>query len=132
MPAGSTSALHLDRIGQILIPVQDIARATRFYRETLGMSFLFEVPRMAFFDCGGVRLMLGLPEEGKEANMSPIIYYRVDDIHAAFEALRDRGVTVESEPHFVAKLASGDLWMGFVRDSEGNMLGIQSETRVAG
>ena len=125
--SGSTGTLHLDRIGQILVPAQDLARAVAFYRDTLGMRFLFEVPRMAFFDCGGIRLMLGLPEEGQPAPASPIIYYRVSDIRAVFEALKTRGVAVESEPHFVAKLASGDLWMGFVRDSEGNLLGIQSE-----
>ena len=129
MSADTTTEFRISRIGQIHIPVQDLARATRFYRETLGMVFLFEVPRMAFFDCGGIRLMLGVPEDGSAAKPATIIYYQVDDIHAAYETLKSRGVRFEDKPHFVAKLASGDLWMTFLRDSEDNMLSITSEVR---
>ena len=127
MTVDSTTTFRISRIGQIHVPVQDLARATRFYRETLGMTFLFEVPRMAFFDCGGIRLMLGTPEDGSAAKPATIIYYRVDDIHEAFAALKARGARFIGEPHFVAKLASGDLWMTFLHDSEDNVLGIQSE-----
>ena len=127
MTVGSTSNFRISRIGQIHVPVQDLARATGFYRDTLGMTFLFEVPRMAFFDCGGIRLMLGTPEDGSAAKPATIIYYRVDDIQEAFVALTARGARFIGEPHFVAKLASGDLWMTFLHDSEGNVLGLQSE-----
>ena len=127
MPAGSTTEFRLSRINQIYVPVQDLARATRFYRDTLGMTFLFEVPGMAFFDCGGIRLMLGTPEDKSAARPATIIYYRVEDIQEAYATLKARGVHFEREPHFLAKLASGDLWMTFLKDSEDNLLGLQSE-----
>ena len=127
VPSERSSGVKLSRVGQIYIPVKDLARAVAFYRDTLGMAFLFEVPRMAFFDCGGLRLMLGLPEEGSAAQPATILYYQVDDIHAAFDALEAAGTAVAGKPHFVARLASGDLWMAFLRDSEENTFAIMSE-----
>lgn len=124
------TAFRLARIGQIHIPVQDLDRATRFYRDTLGMTFLFEAPpRMAFLDCGGIRLMLGTPEDAAAPKPATIIYYMVDDIQEAFATLSGRGVQFVDQPHFVAKLATGDLWMTFLRDSEDNLIGLQSEVR---
>ncbi len=130
MRAAASTEFRLSRIGQIYVPVLDLARATQFYRETLGMTFLFEVPNMAFFDCGGIRLMLGTPEDASGARPATIIYYQVDDIHDAYATLKGRGAHFEREPHFLAKLASGDLWMTFLKDSEDNMLGLMSEVRA--
>jgi len=130
MRPASTTEFALSRIGQIYVPVQDLARATRFYRDILGMTFLFEVPGMAFFDCGGIRLMLGTPEDKSAARPATIIYYLVEDIQDAYATLKGRGAHFEREPHFLAKLATGDLWMTFLRDSEDNMLGLQSEVRA--
>jgi methylmalonyl-CoA/ethylmalonyl-CoA epimerase len=108
--------------------VQDVARATRFYRDVLGMRLLFEAPPgLAFFDCGGIRLMLSPPEGPGTAAASSIIYYTVPDIHAAYNTLVAREAQVESAPHVVAPLRDHDLWMAFVRDSEGNLLGLMSE-----
>src|SRR5262245_22475685 len=93
-PSGEpmTPSLSLSQIGQISIIVHDLERAVAFYRDTLGMKFLFQVaPKMAFFDCGGVRLYLGLPEEEEFDHPGSILYYKVDDIKAAWEALRERG-----------------------------------------
>ena len=116
------------RLAQVAIVVQDVARATRFYQDTLGLRLLFEAPPgLAFFDCGGVRLMLSRPEgEGVDAATS-ILYYEVADIHATHAALRERGVLFVDEPHVVAPLGERDLWMTFLRDSEGNLLAISSE-----
>jgi len=126
MPAATTS-FNLSRIGQIMIPVRDLARAVGFYRDTLGMSFLFQVPRLAFFDCGGVRLMLGVPE-GEAAHLNgTIIYYRVEDIQAAVAALRERGVETVSDPNLVARLEHSDLWLASFRDSEDNLVELMSE-----
>ena len=119
----------LDRVGPLAVIVQDVTRATAFYRDVLGMRFLFAAPPgLAFFDCGGVRLMLSRPEgpEGAAAG-SAIIYYTVDDIHAAYATLVARGAPGESPPHVVAPLGARDLWMAFVRDSEGNLVGVMSE-----
>lgn len=119
------------RIGQIRIPVRDLARAVGFYRDTLGLRFLFEVPGMAFFDCGGVRLMLGVPDEGAAEGPGSILYYVVPDIHAAHEALRQRGAAFVDQPHLVARMPDHELWMTFLRDPEENLLALMSEARPA-
>jgi catechol 2,3-dioxygenase-like lactoylglutathione lyase family enzyme len=123
-----TTALALAQIGQIAIPVRDVARAIAFYRDTLGMRFLFDVPgRLAFFDCGGIRLMLGLPEGPDSERLASVIYYKVDDIAAAFDTLRARGVAFEREPHLIAELATHELWMAFFRDPDQNLLALMTE-----
>ncbi|MBN2501325.1 MAG: VOC family protein [Anaerolineales bacterium] len=119
--------LGLNTIGQIAVPVKDLERATAFYRDTLGMQFLFQVPNMAFFDCGGVRLLLGLPESPEEAHPASIIYYKVADIQAHFEAYKARGMIFVAEPHLVAEMQDHDLWMAFCEDSEANTLALMSE-----
>ena len=125
------SRFGLDRIGQIAVNVKDLDRATAFYRDVLGMRPLFQVPKMAFFECGGIRLMLSLPEKPEFDHPGSILYYKVDDIKAAHAALRGRGAPFEGEPHVVAQLPAHDLWMAFCRDSEGNLLALMSEVRRA-
>ena len=118
----------LTRIGQIAVTIQNLPRAVAFYRDILGMRLLFEAPpAMAFFDCGGIRLMLSEPEAAKAELYSSIIYYTVDDIQAAAAELQNRGVTFEGSPHVVARLPHADLWMAFLRDPDGNMLALMSE-----
>jgi methylmalonyl-CoA/ethylmalonyl-CoA epimerase len=122
----------LERIGQIAVTVRDLERAIRFYRDSLGMRFLFQAPpQMAFFDCGGVRLLIGVPERPEHNHPASIIYYRVADIHAAHNTLRQRGVTFITAPHLVAKLPDHDLWLADFRDSEENILALMSEVRPA-
>ncbi len=129
----ATAATHfgLVQIGQISVTVHDVKRATAFYRDTLGMKFLFEAPNMAFFDCSGVRLLLGVSEKSEFDHPASVIYYRVDDIHGAFDALASRGVRFEAEPHVVARLPDHDLWMAFFRDVDDNVLALMSEVRSA-
>jgi methylmalonyl-CoA/ethylmalonyl-CoA epimerase len=117
----------LDKIGQIAILVKDVARATDFYRDKLAMKYLFAAGNLAFFDCGGIRLMLDKPEK-VEAGTS-IIYFKVSNIHHAHEQMKSRGVEFVDKPHVIAKLPDHDLWMTFFRDSEGNLLGLMSEVR---
>ena len=117
----------LNQIGQIAIPVRDLERAIAFYRDTLGMPFLFQAPPgLAFFDCGGVRLMLDGPAASRAGHGS-VLYYKVDDLDAAYEALRERGVTFEAEPHLVAKLSDREVWMAFFRDPDENLLALMAE-----
>jgi methylmalonyl-CoA/ethylmalonyl-CoA epimerase len=118
----------LSRLGQIALTVEDLERAVRFYRDTLGLPFLFQVPKLAFFDCAGVRLMLGLAEKPGVRHNS-ILYYQVDDIHHAHQTLVARNVEFVDPPHLIAKLPDHDLWMGFFKDSEGNLVGLMSEVR---
>ena len=122
-----SSAFGLSSIGQIAINVHDIAKATAFYRDTLGIKFLFDAGHMSFFDCGGVRLMLSLPEKPEFDHPSSIIYYRVADIKRACEILTSRGVRFEEEPILVARLQDHDLWMASFRDVDDNLLALMSE-----
>ena len=119
---------RLKRIGQIAINAHDIERATNFYREALGLKHLFSVaPKMAFFDCDGLMLMLSLPDKPEFDHPSSIIYFDVNDIHDASETLESRGVRFEEKPTFVANMGSYDLWMAFFRDSEDNLFALRSQ-----
>lgn len=121
----------LTKIGQIAINAHDIERATSFYRDALGIKHLFSVPpKMAFFDCDGVMLMLSLPEKPEFDHPSSILYFDVDDIHQATEILVARRVRFEEQPTFVANMGSYDLWMAFFRDSENNLLALRSRSRT--
>ncbi len=117
----------LSGIGQICVTIKDLEKATAFYRDTLGMKFLFQVPNMAFFDCGGVRLMLGIAEKPEFDHPASILYYKVEDIQAAHATLRERGVKFEQEPVMAHKAEDHDLWLAFFRDMDGNPLALMSE-----
>ena len=121
----------VSRIGQIAFTVSDLPRAVAFYRDVLGLPFLFEAPpSMAFFDCGGTRLMLAPPErDGAVAGQqfNSVLYFTVAAIQDAARALGERGVRFEQPPHLVARLAAIDLWMAFFRDPDGHMLALMSE-----
>lgn len=120
----------LDQIGQIAVPVRDIDRAIAFYRDVLGMRFLFKAPPgLGFFDCGGVRLLLDMPVKKLPQNLSSIIYYKVPDIHQGYGVLKQRGVAFDGEPHLVAKMPDHELWMAFFHDADGNLLALMSEVR---
>ncbi len=121
-------ALESATLGQIAITVQDVPRAVAFYRDTLGLPLLFEVSGLAFFNIGGIRLMLSKPEQ-PTATHSSILYYKTADIRATAADLEARGVTLESKPHMIAKMPDHELWMAFFRDSENNLLGLMSEVR---
>lgn len=125
MPVAGEFAL--DEIGQIAVSTHDLDRAVEFYRGTLGMRLLFQVPGMAFFDCGGVRLMLTHSEDEEFDHPASIIYYRVPDLDGAFETLSGRGVRFEREPHSVADMGDHELWMAFFRDIDQNLLALMSE-----
>ena len=117
----------LKGIGQIMMPVEDLGRAIEFYRDALGLPFLFQVPGMAFFDLEGIRLMLGEGEEGAGAHLGSILYYRVSDIEKAHESLAGRGVDFNQAPTRIAEMEDHDLWMAFFHDSEGNQLALMAE-----
>lgn len=118
----------LSQIGQIAVNARDLERATSFYRDALGMNFLFSVPpKMAFFDCDGITLMLSLPDKEEFDHASSILYFNVDDINEATKTLAARGVHFVEQPTFVANMGSYDLWMSFFRDSEDNLLALRSQ-----
>jgi methylmalonyl-CoA/ethylmalonyl-CoA epimerase len=128
MIATATTGIGITGLGQIAINAKDVERAAAFYQDKLGLKLLFKAPpALAFFDCGGVRLMLDRAEKPEFDHPSSVLYFSVPDIHAAFGRLKESGVRFEDEPHVIAKMATHDLWMTFFRDTEGNMLALMSE-----
>ena len=125
-------ALSLGPIGQIALPVREPERAAAFYRDTLRLPFLFAAPPLSFFDCGGVRLMLSVPETSRFEPPGSILYFRVPDIAAAHADLSARGVAFRDEPHLIARLPDHELWMAFFDDTEGNTLALMGEEPLAG
>ena len=131
MGSSSPETLGLAQIGQIAVPVRDVDRAIAFYRDVLGMRFLFKAPPgLGFFDCAGVRLMLDAPIKAAQPEAgASVIYYKVPDLEAAFETLTRRGVVFEAKPHLIAKMPDHELWMAFFRDPDRNLLALMSEVR---
>jgi len=120
---------EIKQIGQIAINVHDTNRAVEFYRDILGMKLLFKAGYLAFFDCGGVRLMLSPPEKPEFDHPSSILYFKVDDIQSSYARLVQTSVKTEDQPHLVARMPDHDLWLSAFRDSEGNLMCLMSEVR---
>lgn len=125
--AGTANPIAIDDLGQISIIAHDLPRATAFYRDVLGLPLLFTAEGMAFFDCGGVRLMLGPASAPELDHPSSILYFRVPDVHAAHRHLVAMGVKIEAPPRLIARMPTYDLWMVGFRDSEDNIMQLMSE-----
>jgi methylmalonyl-CoA/ethylmalonyl-CoA epimerase len=122
----------LGTIGQIAYTVSDVSQSVAFYRDAMGLKLLFEAPPgLAFFDCGGIRLMLSKPEGAFSPGSSTVLYFRVSGIEGTHHSLMQRGVTFVDEPHLVAKMPDHDLWMCFFRDPDGHTLALMEEKRSA-
>ena len=124
--------MNLNQIGQIALHADDLDRAVAFYRDTLGMRFLFQAspPGLAFFDCGGIRLMLdAVKEKDSNERISSMLYYKVTDLNGIYETMLSRGVNFDHKPQLIAKMPDHELWMAFFRDSERNLVGLMSEVR---
>jgi methylmalonyl-CoA/ethylmalonyl-CoA epimerase len=125
--SATPAKLGITNIGQISIIVHDLPRATAFYRDALGLPLLFTAGNLAFFDCGGVRLMLGPAETPELDHPSSILYFRVPEINAAHQRLVEMGVQIVAPPRLIAPMPTHDLWMSAFRDSEGNIHQLMSE-----
>ncbi len=119
----------LRQVGQ---PVLDFDRAVAFYRDVVGLPLIAAFPSLAFFDLDGVRLLLEV-SRGDHPHSGSVLYFAVDDIHAAREELGARGVAFEQEPHLIHRDEAGTFgaageeeWMAFFRDTEDNLLAIAS------
>ena len=118
-------------LAQVAITIRDLERAKAFYRDTLGLTHLFDAPPgLSFFQCGETRLMLSQPE-GPETVGNSILYYAVPDAGAAQRSLAAQGVAFEEEAKCIARVDNVDIWLAVCRDSEGNLLGLMSETPVS-
>jgi methylmalonyl-CoA/ethylmalonyl-CoA epimerase len=123
-----TPSTTIQGIGQIALTVGDVGVSTAFYRDRVGLPFLFAAgPSLAFLDLGGTRLMLSAPEGGATPGGGTVLYLRVADIDAAHAELRTRGVAFVDAPHLVARLEGHDLWMCFFRDPDGHLLALMCE-----
>ncbi len=119
---------RLSAIKQISVNAHDLERATAFYRDALRVRHLFDAPpQMSFFDCAGIRLLVGVAEKAEFDHPSSILYFEVPDIHAAHRDLTARGVKFRGEPHLAAKLADREIWLDFFDDTEGNVLALTCE-----
>ena len=120
----------LSSIRQIAITVSNVDTALRFYRDVLGLTFLFSAgPELAFLDANGVRLMLSTPQGAGSIRHNSILYFSVSDIVATHAALVWRGATDERTPSLAAKMPDHELWTGFLRDPDGNLVGLMEEKR---
>jgi len=122
----------LSAIKQVSINARDLARATAFYRDSLRIRHLFDAPpRMSFFDCGGIRLLVGVAEKPGQAHASSIIYFGVGDIDGACAELKGRGVKFHpGQPHLAARMPGREVWIAFFDDTEGNVLALICEKAV--
>jgi len=127
------SAISPSRIKQIAVPVNSIAEARNFYRDVLGLRFLFDAPpSLTFFECGGVQLMLAAPEaHGPHgATQHPVLYYDVVDIRAAHARLESAGAPEIEKPHVIARMNGREIWISAVSDGQGNMVQLMEELSV--
>jgi catechol 2,3-dioxygenase-like lactoylglutathione lyase family enzyme len=121
----------LTAIGQIAVNVHDLERAVAFYRDVLGMKFLFQAPpNLAFFQCGEVRIMLDVAQEKEFDHPASILYYRVDDVREGYTVLSSRGVKFMGEPHVIHRTEAYELWMAFFRDPDENVLALMAEVSI--
>ena len=124
-----TQSTDFGSIGQLSRSVADIAAAEAWWRDVLGVPHLYTYGPLAFFDCGGVRLMLSAEAGPAQAN---VIYFRVDDIDARFAELTARGVEFQGKPHLIHRHPDGlEEWMAFFTDNEGRVLALMSQRRPA-
>jgi methylmalonyl-CoA/ethylmalonyl-CoA epimerase len=120
------SVVHFDTIGQIAITVSDLAKSKNFYQNILGMKFLFDAGNMAFFQCGDIRFMIGSSDQPGPRG-GTILYFKIQNIQQIHTVLTEQGVVFPQAPHLVAKMPGHDLWMAFLNDPDGNILGMMSE-----
>ena len=125
-----TADLSQATLGQLVINVHDLDRATAYYRDTLGLPLLFQFPGLAFFRCGEVRFMLSRAEKPEFDHPGSILYYKVPDVVATHAALSARGVAFVDQPHVVHRAETYELWMAFFTDSEGNTAAVMAEKPI--
>ena len=120
-------------IAQLMIPVDDLDRGVSFYRDVLGIPFLFVAPpQMAFFMCGSVRLLIGIMPAGQRAQRGSAVYFKVPDIQAAYSSLSAKGVAFVAAPHVVNRTPKSELWLAEFTDPDGNQLALMADVAVAG
>jgi predicted enzyme related to lactoylglutathione lyase len=117
-------------VAQIAVTVSDVETATQFYRDIIGLRFLFSAgPNLAFLSDGALRIMLSTPQGAGKVGANSILYFKVDDIESAFADMVEKGATSERPPQLAAQMPDHQLWIGFLRDPDSNLVGIMEEKR---
>lgn len=117
-------------LGQVSRSVSDIASAEAWYRDVLKLPHLYTFDTLAFFDCGGTRLMLSQGEELQPAES--LLYMRVDDIQSAYQTLVDNGVEFIGAPHMIHRHEDGsEEWMAFFKDPDDRPLALMATVAPA-
>lgn len=115
-------------IKQITITVSDVDKALEFYRDILGLEFLFTAgPSLAFLNADGVRIMLSTPQGAGAVGANSILYFNVNDIESSYKTFVEQGAKAEREPQLAANMPDHDLWTGFLRDPDDNLVGLMEE-----
>ncbi len=128
--ANDSNATKLSAIGQIAVIVSDVEKALSFYRDALGLEFLFGAgPELAFLNAGGIRLMLSTPQGAGSVGNNSILYFKVTGIEDVYATIVERGAVSERKPQLVTKMPDHELWIGFLRDPDGNLVGVMEEKR---
>ena len=125
MPAAPATVPHA--LGQVALVVHDVERAVAFYRDAIGLPFLFQFPGLAFFGLGHTRLMLSLPEKPEFDHPGSFLYLSVADIDGAHARMTAAGVRFEDQPHVVHRAGGSELWMCFFKDLDDNLLALMQE-----
>lgn len=122
--------VKVSEIGQIAITVSDIEKALGFYRDVLGLTFLFSpAPTLAFLAAGSVRIMLSTPQGAGTVGANSVLYFKAQDVETTYETFLTRGAIAERAPQLAAKMPDHELWIGFLRDPDGNLVGLMEEKR---
>jgi len=123
-----SDSMNISAIGQIAIAISDLEKSVYFYEKILKLEKLFDAPpNLAFFNCSGVRLMLTTLQGLEEDHKTSVIYYKISDIEVVFEELHSLQVDIERAPGMAAKMEDHELWIGFIRDPDGNLIGLMEE-----
>ncbi|ANE48841.1 hypothetical protein SY83_10185 [Paenibacillus swuensis] len=122
-----TNQILIQGIGQVSVPVRNLEASLGFYRDVLGLPVLMAQHNMAILDCGGIHLLLSLPENEEHEGAGSTLYFNVSDIQASFEGLRSQDVSVVGAPHKVGDLGSVEVWLAFFKDPDGNLQALRGE-----
>ncbi|HEV3471698.1 MAG TPA: VOC family protein [Actinomycetota bacterium] len=110
------------------IPAQDLARARSYYSEKLRLDPVEESPEGLRYRCGnGVFLLF--ESSGAASGNHTQLGWDVEDVEAAVEELRSRGVVFEEYDFPDLKTVNGIAEIGgekgaWFKDTEGNLLSI--------
>ncbi len=121
---------YISKIAQLAITVSEVEKSLGFYRDILDLNFLFSPSKdLAFLQCGETRIMLSTPQDAGEVGKNSIPYFLVENIESAYEQAVNSGATAERAPQLAAQMPDHELWIGFLKDPDGNLVGLMEEKR---